>query len=335
MKAGVLQFFSWPERRVAIETVYERALQRIEIMESSGYDAVWLAEHHFHSFSVCPSVHMMGLQVAARTRRLRIGTAVSLAAFYHPLRLAEEVALLDIFSGGRVNWGAGRGFDRTEFQAFGVTPEESAERFHESVEIVLKAWSNERLTHEGRYYNFVDVEVLPKPRQKPHPPVWVAASSEEAIRRAAAKGFTIMMDPHASHREIARKRELYRAGLEAGGWSIAGRDIPIARFVAIANTHREAEEVARRGARWVVGSYAHPQAADASKLKAIDPNRAEVPADPAERYLDGVILYGTSEAVIDQLLRLREEMFLEYLLCAPLSHESFTLFTDKVLPRLA
>jgi len=71
---------------------------------------------------------MMGLQVAARTRRLRIGTAVSLAAFYHPLRLAEEVALLDIFSGGRVNWGAGRGFDRTEFRAFAVTPEESAER---------------------------------------------------------------------------------------------------------------------------------------------------------------------------------------------------------------
>jgi alkanesulfonate monooxygenase SsuD/methylene tetrahydromethanopterin reductase-like flavin-dependent oxidoreductase (luciferase family) len=335
MKAGVLQFFSWPERRVPIETVYERALQRIEIMESSGYDAVWLAEHHFHSFSVCPSVHMMGLQVAARTRRLRIGTAVSLAAFYHPLRLAEEVALLDIFSGGRVNWGAGRGFDSTEFRAFGVTPEESADRFHESVEIVLKAWTEERLTHEGRYYKFVDVEVLPKPRQKPHPPVWLAASSEEAVRRAATKGFTILMDPHSSHRQIARKRELYRAGLEAAGWSIAGREIPIARFVAIADTPREAEEVARRGARWLVGSYAHPQYADASKLKQIDPNLAEVTADPAARYLDGVIVYGTPEAVTDQLLRLREEMFLEYLLCAPLSHESFTLFTDKVLPRLA
>jgi len=335
MKAGVLQFFSWPERRVAIETVYERALQRIEIMESSGYDAVWLAEHHFHSFSVCPSVHMMGLQVAARTRRLRIGTAVSLAAFYHPLRLAEEVALLDIFSGGRVNWGAGRGFDRTEFRAFGVTPEESAERFHESVEIVLKAWSNERLTHQGRYYNFADVEVLPKPRQKPHPPVWLAASSEEAIRRAAAKGFSILMDPHSSHREIARKRELYRAGLEAAGWSIAGREIPIARFVAIANTAREAEEVARRGARWVVGSYAHPPDADVSKLKGIDPGLATSRKDPAQRYLNGVIVYGTPEAVTDQLLRLREEMPLEYLLCAPLSHESFTLFTDKVLPRLA
>src|SRR5260370_36383915 len=133
MKAGVLQFFSWPERRVAIETVYERALQRIEIMESSGYDAVWLAEHHFHSFSVCPSVHMMGLQVAARTRRLRIGTAVSLAAFYHPLRLAEEVALLDIFSGGGGNLGAGPGFEQGEFPPFRVSPGKKAEGFHWSV----------------------------------------------------------------------------------------------------------------------------------------------------------------------------------------------------------
>ena len=136
MKVGVLQFFSWPERRVAIETVYERALQRIEIMDRTGYDAVWLAEHHFHSFSVCPSVHVMGTHVAARTQRLRIGTAVSLAALYHPLRLAEEVALLDVLSGGRVYWGAGRGFDRTEFLAFGVPQDESAPRFQEAVDIV-------------------------------------------------------------------------------------------------------------------------------------------------------------------------------------------------------
>ncbi len=89
MKFGVLQFFSWPGRRVPLPVVYERALERIEIMDRSGYDAVWLAEHHFNDFSVCPSVHMMATHVAARTERLRIGTAVSLAAFYHPLRLAE------------------------------------------------------------------------------------------------------------------------------------------------------------------------------------------------------------------------------------------------------
>ena len=112
MKVGVLQFFSWPERRVPLEEVYERALQRIVVMDRAGYDAVWLAEHHFTTYSVCPSVHMMALEAAHRTTNLRIGTAVSLAALYHPLRLAEEVALLDVLTGGRVNWGAGRGFER-------------------------------------------------------------------------------------------------------------------------------------------------------------------------------------------------------------------------------
>ncbi len=120
MKFGVLQFFSWPERRIPLPEVYARALQRIDVMDKTGYDAVWLAEHHFNTFSVCPSVHVMGAHVAARTQTLRIGTAVTLAAMYQPLRIAEEIALIDVLSGGRVNWGAGRGFDATEFRAFGV-----------------------------------------------------------------------------------------------------------------------------------------------------------------------------------------------------------------------
>src|SRR5437763_16724588 len=143
------------------------ALERITVMDKAGYDAVWLAEHHFSGFSVCPSVHMMGVMAAARTKRLRIGTAVSLAPFYNPLRLAEEVALLDVLSGGRVNWGAGRGFERSEFENFGVPPEESTSRFHEAVEIVLRAWTDERLSFAGTHYRFDGVEVLPKPVQQP------------------------------------------------------------------------------------------------------------------------------------------------------------------------
>src|SRR5260370_33365657 len=111
MKFGILQFFSWPERRVPLPTVYARALQRIEIMDRSGYDAGWLTEHHFSDYSVGPSIPVMGAHVAARTQRLRIGAGVTLAAFYHPLRLAEALALLDILSGGPVYWGAGWGCD--------------------------------------------------------------------------------------------------------------------------------------------------------------------------------------------------------------------------------
>jgi len=117
MKFGVLQFFSWPGRRIPLEQVYERAFGRIKLMDETGYDAVWLAEHHFSTYSVCPSVHIMGAHVAAHTENIRIGTAISLASFYHPLRLAEEVALLDQLTHGRVNWGAGRGFDATEHKA--------------------------------------------------------------------------------------------------------------------------------------------------------------------------------------------------------------------------
>ena len=100
MKVGVLQFFGWLDRSVPLPSIYAMALERIVTMDTAGYDAVWLAEHHFTGFSVCPSVHMMGVMAAARTKRLRIGTGVSLAPFYNPLRLAEEVALLDVLSGG-------------------------------------------------------------------------------------------------------------------------------------------------------------------------------------------------------------------------------------------
>src|SRR6478752_1064880 len=113
MKVGVLQFFSWPERRIDLREVYLRAMQRVVTMDRTGYDAVWRAEHGFTTYSVWPAVYLRAREGAHRTERLRIGTAVSLAALYHPLRLAEEGALLDVLTGGRVNWGAGRGFEPT------------------------------------------------------------------------------------------------------------------------------------------------------------------------------------------------------------------------------
>jgi alkanesulfonate monooxygenase SsuD/methylene tetrahydromethanopterin reductase-like flavin-dependent oxidoreductase (luciferase family) len=329
MKFAVLQFFSWPERRVDLATVYARALERIEIMDRAGYDAVWLAEHHFSSFSVCPSVHMVGTLAAARTRRLRIGTGVSLAPFYHPLRLAEEVALLDVLSGGRVNWGAGRGFARVEFEAFGVPPEESTARFRETVEIVLRAWSDERLHFAGEHFRFDGVEVLPKPTQRPHPPVWMAASSDGALDWAAGRGFSILMDPHSSAAEIGRKRRRYAEKLAAAGFPDAGRDIPVARLVALARNAEAAAAVARGGAEWIVNSYLGAQ-----HRPVMHASFTPDDVDPVRRYVDEVILHGTPDAVVDQILRLREEIGLDYLLCAPLSHESFLLLTDEVLPRL-
>ena len=323
MKFGVLQFFSWPGRRIPLAEVYQRAFDRIDIMEHSGYDAVWLAEHHFSTYSVCPSIHMMGAHIAARTKRLRIGTAVSHAPFYHPLRLAEEIALLDVLSGGRVNFGAGRGFDATEYSNFGVARQDSYPKFREHVQVVLEAWRNERLTFHGRFCHFDDVEVLPKPLQQPHPPVWLASSSEDAVIWSARNGYSILMDPHSSHAEIAAKRARYQTELEGAGHSMAGRVIPMARNIALAETQEKAHEIAMSSAGFMFGSYLknapRPDVADGS--------------DPIARYVADTVIFGTPQSVVDQLQELEERLPLEYLMCTPLSHESFVLFTEKVMPR--
>ena len=320
VKFGVLQFFSWPGRRVPLGTVYERALERVRIMDGAGYDAVWLAEHHFSTYSVCPSVHIMGMHIAGITRNLRIGTGVSLAAFYHPLRLAEEVALLDNLSGGRVNWGAGRGFDRKEMEVFGVDHDDSHARFRENVDIVLRAWAEGPLTYRGRFQNYRDVEVLPKPLQNPLP-TWIASSSLDAIGWAASQGHAILMDPHSTHEEIAGKYASYRAALAERGFE-QRRDTPMARLLAIAPTDAEAEAVARRGALWTLDAYAPPGPKAPSK------------AERVERYVNEVIIHGSPAKVVDELKRLQTQIPLDYLLASILSHQTLLLLTDEVMPRM-
>ncbi len=332
MKVGILQFFGWRDRSVPLHSVYETALERFSIMDRTGYDAVWLAEHHFSGFSVCPSVHMMGTMAAARTKRLRIGMAVSLAPFYNPLRLAEEVALLDVLSGGRVNWGAGRGFERGEFAAFGISGEESAPRFHETVEIVLKAWTNQHLTHQGRFFQYDHVEVLPKPVQAPHPPVWMAASSTPAIDWAAGQGHSILMDPHSSRAELIQKRRHYTARLIEAGFEDKNRVIPMARLIAVDETAEKARAVARRVAEWTIASYVGPKHSDNVRQ---GPARDFGGKDPVDHYLDDVMIHGTPDSVADQIRAFGAEIGMTYLMAAPMSGRSFRLLTDEVLPRIA
>ncbi len=332
MKVGILQFFGWRDRSVPLNSVYETALERFSIMDKTGYDAVWLAEHHFSTFSVCPSVHMMGTMAAARTKHLRIGTAVSLAPFYNPLRLAEEVALLDVLSGGRVNWGAGRGFERSEFAAFNIPGEESAARFHETVEIVLKAWTNQKVTHQGRFFQYDGVEVLPKPMQLPHPPVWMAASSMPAIDWAASQGHTILMDPHSSRTELIAKRRHYATQLASAGYSEAGRTIPMARLIAVEDSDEKAREVAKRVAEWTLAAYVGPK--HAGNVRQGSP-RDFGGKNPVDFSLDDVMIHGTPDRVIDQIQSFGEQIGMTYLMAAPMSGRSFRLLTDKVLPRIA
>jgi alkanesulfonate monooxygenase SsuD/methylene tetrahydromethanopterin reductase-like flavin-dependent oxidoreductase (luciferase family) len=332
MKVGLLQFFSWTGR-VPVATVYERAMDRVAMMEDSEFDCIWLAEHHFTTYSVCPSVTLMGTHIAGRTRRLRIGTAVTLNAYYHPLRLAEELSMLDIFSRGRLNWGSGRGFDPTEFRLFGVTPEDVYDRFRETADIVQKAWRSERFSHHGKYYDYEDVLVLPRPFQEPHPPVYLAATSPDSIRKAAAGGYTIMLDPHSSNGEIHYKRQLYQQLMEQHGYEVGERDLPIVRYVALAETHAEAVEIARFSSTWTVGAYANPNKSGRPRQQLPGYER-DPDEDPVERYLKDVAIVGTASEVVDRFKELETEIPMNYLMLAPMSQDTFVRFTRDVLPKL-
>ena len=331
MKVGILQFFGWRDRSVPLNSVYETALERFSIMDQTGYDAVWLAEHHFSSFSVCPSVHLMGTMAAARTKRLRIGTAVSLAPFYNPLRLAEEVALLDVLSGGRVNWGAGRGFERSEFAAFGIPGEESAARFHETVDIVLQAWTNQRLTYQGKFFQYEGVEVLPKPFQTPHPPVWMAASSTPAIEWAASRGHSILMDPHASRADLIGKRRHYAAKLVAAGFTDADRTIPMAR---LSLSMRRRKRPMLWQSAWPNGR-SPPMLARSIRHVRQGPPRDFGGKDPVDFYLDDVMIHGTAESVVDQIQLVRRADRHDLSDGGTDERPVVPLLTDKVVPRIA
>lgn len=332
MKVGLLQFFSWTGR-VPVATVYDRAMDRVDRMEDSAFDCIWLAEHHFTNYSVCPSVTLMGTHIAGRTKRLRIGTAVTLNAYYHPLRLAEELNMLDIFSGGRLNWGSGRGFDPVEFKLFGVTPDDVYDRFREAAHIVQKAWANERFSHHGKYFDYDDVMVLPPPHQTPHPPVYLAADSRDSIRKAGAEGYTIMMGPHASNEECMKKRAIYQEVMEASGHEVGERDIPIVRYISVGETREEAEKVARASSGWTVGAYANADKT-AHLIKGGAEAALATQVDPVERYLNDVAIVGTASEVIDKLKQLEVEIPMNYLMVAPMSNDSFLRFTADVLPKL-
>ena len=232
--------------------------------EELGFDSVWLAEHHFHSFGgVLSSPPVIGAAIAQRTEKVRIGTAVTLLPYHNPLRLAEEYATLDCLSGGRLEFGIGHGFIKYEALTFGAPLEELRERFKENLEIVLKAWSEPKFSHRGRLYRYDDVELLPRPFQKPYPTIWMGAtSSPESFEFAGRSGFHLMLIPFLHEIDELRSMvEAYKKARRSGG-----HDPASARIIAMYHIYvGERSTEARATAEPALTAY-HAAAAEARNL---------------------------------------------------------------------
>ncbi len=174
-------------------------LEECLVAEQLGYNSVWLPEHHFGLFGclAIPSVFLA--HVAAKTTRIKLAPATVLLPCNHPVRVAEEFALLDLLSDGRAVFSAGRGDDKREYDAFGVPFEESRDRFVEGLDIVRKAWTEPEFTYQGRFYSIPEpVACLPRPVQKPHMPMYVACFSRPTVEIAAERGFFTLFAPFAA-----------------------------------------------------------------------------------------------------------------------------------------
>jgi probable F420-dependent oxidoreductase len=175
------------------DRLYCEILDQIAWGENNGFDDIWLSEHHFIGDGYLPSILPVAAAIAARTKQIRIASGVLLMPFHNPVRLAEDIAVVDVISGGRFELGVGVGFKHEEFDGFGVRFTERGARTNQSLEIIRRLLSGETVTFKSEFFDFKNIKVTPEPIQKPHPPIWLGGFTPAALRRAAryGDGFTV------------------------------------------------------------------------------------------------------------------------------------------------
>lgn len=222
---------------------YQSFIDYVIRAEALGFESLFMVEHHFTGVGqVSASLNLLTF-LAAKTSRIRLGTAVVVLPWHNPVLLAEQASTLDLLSGGRFDFGVGKGYRKNEFAGFCIPQEEADARFDECLELLRKAWASDgRFSHHGRFWDFENIVVEPRPIQQPHPPLWMAAGSVESIRRAAYNGFNLLLDQIAPAGLSLERAQIYRDALVEAGRSRHSGQIALARSLQIAETAAEVEQ---------------------------------------------------------------------------------------------
>jgi alkanesulfonate monooxygenase SsuD/methylene tetrahydromethanopterin reductase-like flavin-dependent oxidoreductase (luciferase family) len=341
MKFGVFTEFSRaPASSEA--TAFDEAMAEVRQAEALGYDAVWLAEIHFQrDRSVLASPLVIAAAIAACTRRLRIGIAVQVLPLAHPLHLAEDVATVDHLSHGRLEFGVGRSGLPDHYRGYNVPYAESRERFLETLAILKKAWTHERFSHEGKYFQFRDICLMPKPYQKPHPPIRIAATTDETYPLVGRLGMPIFLAVRTT--PIAHLEKCIGSYHDA--WRAAGHpgqgDVALIVPVYVAEDAQAARDEPKESMQFFLRSIGEMLATGTTERAADGERLLRMSYDEV---LQELAVYGTPDAVADRLIELRETLGYSTLALwmnsgGRLPHErvrrSMRLFAERVMPRLA
>jgi alkanesulfonate monooxygenase SsuD/methylene tetrahydromethanopterin reductase-like flavin-dependent oxidoreductase (luciferase family) len=342
MKVGI--FLEETRRGLDQAEALRETLRIAEAAEAGGLHGVWLGELHcLPDRSVLSAPLLVATAIAARTRRIRIGTAVHLLPLNNPVRIAEEVATLDQISDGRFEFGIGRSGAPRAYIAYGIPYEESQARFLEALEIIREAWKGQPFSYEGEFYRVTNVTVAPRPRQEPHPPLRMAAISQETFLTVARMGLALFVGLRLTDVSELREQLLTyrRAWKDAGhpGDGSAYLRIP----VYVAPTEEAAREEPGESIRYYFkrqAEFARGGGGPAARREALAEQLASL---SYEEILESRVAFGSAAGVIDRLTRLRDELGLDGivvelnpggLIPAELERRSLDLLAREVVPAL-
>src|SRR5688572_33157540 len=341
MDTGIFLLLQSPSTRPSQE-VYANGLEQAQAAEALGFRNAWLAEHHFSTYGYLSRPLQLATHISAKTTRLRVGTAVVVLPIHHPLVVAEEIATLDLLSGGRVDIGLGRGYQRYEFERLGLQLDSGGQRWDESIDIVLKAFEGKPFTYDGKIFKIPETTIFPQPLQKPRPPIWITAQSPDSVEGAVRRGFNVLTGGFGVPIErMAEFRKLFDRVVS----EVKPREplqVGVQRAVYVADNDadaRAAAEQARWNMRVTLSLRNNYQRVEDGRAVAVPgPNEPDV-----DDLLDRYLVIGTPDTVIRQIKRIEEAVGISHFNCSfwfgDLEHarvlRSMETFAREVMPAFA
>ncbi len=340
--------FSYNQRRpwASEKQAFDELLEQIELTEKLNFNEAWFAEHHHSDYGMLASPNLMIAALARRTERLRFGNLVSVLPLYDPMRLAEECAMLDILTGGRLNIGLGRGVPKDDMK-HRLDRETAQARFEEGIEILLRAWTGETFSYTGKAWGYEEISCRPQPLQKPHPPIYYGATSPDSPAMVARRGWNLALSrqPLAN---CAKAIEKYRAELANLGHVNGTGDAIMVRDIYVADSDdqawREAVPEIMRFWQLATDNYWRGETVSEADLTRFTERYAYYPGGLTIKRLDewGTSLIGSPETVVKKaramIATAKPDSLVGMFQFGGLKHEqvmhSLELFGTKVMPAL-
>ena len=347
MKFALFILASWTESDASNQSrIYGEALEQIQYAEEMGFDSVWIAEHHSSRYGIFPSLLPIVSYVAAQTKKIRIGTGVSVLPFHNPVLLAEETAMLDVLSDGRLEFGVGRGSTNYEFGNFKIDLDSRDVRFQEALDIILGLWTTREFDYHGEFYQVDNLTIAPSPLQQPHPPVFLAVSRTAAsVDVAVSRDLPILTSFSTPEADNLGLFSLYAERCAAAGKDPNIERMPYFRFVYLAEDEKEAREYPRESLTWVrdLGGYRRTITQGDEINIDLDHWRRTRPEAPAtyESELETTAYFGTPDQCANWISDLQNEHNIGYfgasMSFGSMQHakvmRSMELFAKEVMPR--